>query len=759
MALEQTGKLPTPEMLREHSGFVRALARGMLLGPDQADDLVQETALAALRTPPDNPSGLRRWMGVVARNAGLKILRSAGRRARREKIAAQPEALRSTLDAAAELDLHRALVEALQSLSEPYRSTIVMRYFHDLGPTEIAHAIDVPVKTVETRLRRALATLRERLERGQRARARSLSLLSLAAPARTASVTGAHLGGAVAMSLGSKTVLAAGTAALALVVGLGIGGSESQGSRPHDQPDGQGRIAMLEARGPSKRGSEDTHGEETTQRLWQAEHTASRLRSNRTQMPTSRQSAPPPGGSAVGTVRAKEGEPANVQVRLEGWLAAENGIITLGGAPDVEENTSVGRDGEFQFFDLKAGIYKLVAEADGFIPARSRTFSITPDKGRRLQLVLTHGHSLLVQLVDSRGSPVSGRTVLLEPIRGRGRKVIPATVITDANGAARWSLLEAGWYRASPVEDGGWAPRDIRLPVPPSPGPSLQPERIGAPASESSIPTCRVVVDGSISGRVLGPDGQPMAGLKVDLEGLSVSADVERHAELGRSASGKTTDDGRYRVSGLPEGRYTVRLRREGFAAPGGVVVLADGGETEHDIHIGPERVLGSVTLARSDTPCTKATVSMTLLSNPRTSASVYPDSDGAWEISGLAPGEYELAIRHWQSEYERIVRKITVVAGSPIELNSAIRLRAPGRVILRVIGRKRADRVSFSVWSPDGRSTSMGGLKPGEDLAEFTLDRGPQTIVVRRNGVRIGQVEVVVPPGGQVRRSFEIGD
>src|SRR5262249_47014883 len=50
------------------------------------------------------------------------------------------------------------------ALEEPYRSTLLARYFDELPPTEIARALDVSVETVKTRLKRGLAQLRERLD-------------------------------------------------------------------------------------------------------------------------------------------------------------------------------------------------------------------------------------------------------------------------------------------------------------------------------------------------------------------------------------------------------------------------------------------------------------------------------------------------------------------------------------------------------------------------------------------------------------------
>ena len=55
--------------------------------------------------------------------------------------------------------------QALEELDEIYRSVIILLYYQKLSYEQIAAVLDVPVKTVETRLYRARRLLRARLER------------------------------------------------------------------------------------------------------------------------------------------------------------------------------------------------------------------------------------------------------------------------------------------------------------------------------------------------------------------------------------------------------------------------------------------------------------------------------------------------------------------------------------------------------------------------------------------------------------------
>jgi len=171
---------PSAEALLEHAGFLRGLARSLLFDEGQAEDVVQETYLAALRRPPP-AGGARSWLAAVTRNLAHKRRVKEGRLRRREGAAARADALPSTDDVVGKLELHRLLVDAVHRLDEPYRAAIVHRYFEDLPPREIAARLGIHVRAVETRLRRAIERLRGELDTacaGDR-RAWSLPLLAL----------------------------------------------------------------------------------------------------------------------------------------------------------------------------------------------------------------------------------------------------------------------------------------------------------------------------------------------------------------------------------------------------------------------------------------------------------------------------------------------------------------------------------------------------------------------------------------------------
>jgi hypothetical protein len=98
------------------------------------------------------------------RNTFLQRRRASDRREARELASARAEGQPSAADSAERLAAHREVVAAVEALDEPYRQTVLLRYFDERPPRAIAERLGVPVKTVNTRLHRAHALLRARLD-------------------------------------------------------------------------------------------------------------------------------------------------------------------------------------------------------------------------------------------------------------------------------------------------------------------------------------------------------------------------------------------------------------------------------------------------------------------------------------------------------------------------------------------------------------------------------------------------------------------
>jgi len=155
----------TPPILHDllsHATALRALARE-LVGDAQADDVLQEAAMQSMVKPPAKAGPTAGWLKQVVRNVASKQRRAERTRQRYEAQVAP--AIGEPADRSAEdADTMRAMTEAVTSLPDPYRRTILMRYLREMTPKEIAAATKTPVSTVKTRLQRGLELLREKLE-------------------------------------------------------------------------------------------------------------------------------------------------------------------------------------------------------------------------------------------------------------------------------------------------------------------------------------------------------------------------------------------------------------------------------------------------------------------------------------------------------------------------------------------------------------------------------------------------------------------
>lgn len=210
-----------PLPLENEVGWLCRLARSLRRSSAaDADDLAQDALLAALRSRPAGDRSLRGWLATALRNLVRQGHRAAERRARRERAAAEPEALPSAADLVLRLHARRRVLDALEALAEPYRETLLLCYFEGLSPAAIAAKKGVPLPTVRSRLARGQAKLRERLDRefGAATSAWLLavapfssgSLLSVAAASTLAGVTIVNAKLAVAVA----AVLVTGSAAV-----------------------------------------------------------------------------------------------------------------------------------------------------------------------------------------------------------------------------------------------------------------------------------------------------------------------------------------------------------------------------------------------------------------------------------------------------------------------------------------------------------------------------------------------------------------
>ncbi len=218
----------TPELLSAQGRSLRALARSLLRDPHAAEDVVQETWLVCLRHPGAIRGKFSAWIATVARNLARRRQRSEVRRRSRESRVAVHEGVQGASQAALlREEALRAVTQALLALEEPYKSALLLRFYEERTPIEIAHELGLPPTTVKSRIARGLEQLRVQLaaEHGEDGRwlqgllllsGRELTLLGTGVGAGT--VAGPVASGIGALLMGLKLECAG--AALLLACGM-----------------------------------------------------------------------------------------------------------------------------------------------------------------------------------------------------------------------------------------------------------------------------------------------------------------------------------------------------------------------------------------------------------------------------------------------------------------------------------------------------------------------------------------------------------
>lgn len=127
-----------------------------LVGPDDADDVMQETWLKIHRALPRwRPTGsLRAWTFSVARNTARDHWKQEARR----PVPAPPRPAASP-----DPEEWRALLQAVRELPEAQREVFLLREEGDLSFREIADITGAPLNTVLGRMHEAIKTLRSTL--------------------------------------------------------------------------------------------------------------------------------------------------------------------------------------------------------------------------------------------------------------------------------------------------------------------------------------------------------------------------------------------------------------------------------------------------------------------------------------------------------------------------------------------------------------------------------------------------------------------
>lgn len=599
------------EGLLVHDGFVRGVVRALLRDEHEVDDVVQETWTAALRRSPGALAAPRAWLAAVALNFARRAQRAETRRRGRELFAVRAERAPSTEEIVRREEARVAVVCAVLALPEPYRETLLLRYFDGAPPRRIASVQGVPVDTVQSRLRRGLAKVRARLERGDREWASAVApLLGLQPRGATAVLAAA-----------STKAIWTGVAVALLVAGAWL------------FPGAPGAIAPGTGFAPAA-----------------SVAPAVAVASDAAQRSEARAAA-----ATDAPAPASEPEPPAIDTPSpprEGWLASPDdpcGALVVrvldvdGGAPlervDVRvlpyESTDPLLFGQWTITDAN-GIARFARVAAG------SAWIVLDRLGAQEQRVLRAGETTEVELRVARGvavagvvldearRPVEGAEVLLDLWSATPREAVPAAV-TNAEGAFHVDHVDLRDAFIG-ARARGFDPSDfVALKS------ALRPRGI------------EIVLGGrgaSVWGRVLDPSGAPAAGA------LVLVGDEERPPRgkepglrKGPAALRALADSqGRFRVWGLPAGRITVQARAHRAGAWTGTVEVGPGATGHVEARLEPEVVLEGTARDATGAPAAHAWIQVGLV-HRFASRWISADADGSFRVPGLAAGPLLVAV------------------------------------------------------------------------------------------------------------------
>ncbi len=489
------------QSLFAHTAWVHRLAHGLVADPNLADDLAQETWLTVLQSPPRDGTSPRGWLATVLRNLRRESARGETRRQSREQSAARAEAQPDTLDVIARAAMHRELVEAVMSLREPFRTTILLRFFDEKPPREIARELDVPVHTVNSRLGRGLAELRAKLDtnRGGDRRAWMIAIAPLAergASSTWASPTAPSAIGALVMETKWKIAL---VAVLAVAGVLGV--QHALDSEPARADEAQVAAADVAPEKPRAGSSLE---------LRPGSEARSAARDPESQPASADTRTPPVTRTLRGRVLDAQATPlAGIVVKFIPEAQAAGGTESIarserGGAFELDAPTVSGR---------------IVVDDEDYTTVMAGLFR--PQSSIEPIVVATTTRALAGRVHDADGAPLTGahvRLVLDETFATRFGHVMDAsldqswTSTTDARGA--FELPSAPQIDGARLETSleGYR-RDVRE------APDRDDRAIDIQLTRAEPRT------NALSGDVRLPDGSPARGARVAFGGTTLSSD------------------------------------------------------------------------------------------------------------------------------------------------------------------------------------------------------------------------------------------
>ena len=530
-----------PDDLTHHAAALRRVALAVVGDESAADDAVQSAYLSALERGPAAPGWA--WMVRTVRSRALDLLRRGRARRDHERLHGGPRPLAGAGEIAERVETYRVLSDAIARLPEAQQQVLYLRYFEGLSPARIAQRTGIPVKTVKTRLARALARMRallgRRLGGGREGLGASL-LLPLGLPAPRAPGAGGASGGSLAGGLvlmSKKLSIALAVLALLVASYLVLSGDDPApaaglGAGAPAEPDRPRAGAELAGAPPA----EPTEGATDRVAVTAAE--------------APEEPAAPPAGP----------EPGSLLVR----------VLRASGDPVAGVEVYVKRDAEGETWD---GLARLRTDAAGearldrVAPSTVQVGPLREFYDNHTDVAIEPGREAVAELTVADGITLQGRVV-----DGLGQPV-PGAEIWVATGIRYWlggevvgTADQLGEFQFEGVDPGtgvgAIAPGFERSAV-------VDLDRVVKTAGIATVELELAREGGAVTGRVVDPQGEPVEGAWVAIGEPVRYFDWHGSggiAEEWTPMTARTDAGGAFTIHGLPRTTHPVEVKAAGFA-------------------------------------------------------------------------------------------------------------------------------------------------------------------------------------------------
>lgn len=731
--------------LLRHRGWIQALAADLVGDAHRAEDVVQETWVAALERRPGGPAAgepARPWLALVARNLARMTLRGESRRRHREELRARTEAEPSVLDALARVSLQREVASAVMALPEPDREIVALRYYEDVPPRAIAKRLGLTPSAVHSRLTRARATLRARLapegDREGRIRLRALAGAAARPGPDHPSLPLAASGG-LALKTTTKVIA---LSVLVLLAAFGVRElTPLRGDRTPPGPEGPVRLLAPPVEDSAALEAAEVEREGGARRTAVVAEPEPEPTLDAVAVPTRT-------GTVLVTVReAATGEgAAGVGLSVNPWNA--------GNAWFHARSRVTGEDGTARFEGLPPGELGVYVER----LCDQRTFgservAVVAGETVEVAFAVVAGDGVHGRVVDWAGRPVEGASIWLGTGSGPPRE---GQVVARSAADGRFVVPYASRSQGLAARKTGYAPSLAQLPL------FAAPDDGDADDGDAFVELVLPGLGGALEGIVVDAAGRPQADAIVVAGNARVGHVVR---DLGHPAYDppdlrlRTDREGRFRAEGLAAGRVRVRARALGASVAEREVDVPPGGSASVRLVVGAAaRIAGRV--ARADgSAAAGARISLEYDTDELRTTTAFAGADGAFVLEDVPAGELEVLA---ELEAEGLETRATLATRAGETTTWQAIFPTPCVVSGRVLDDESRPLAGWSVRretrGADPRDSMAGGRATTDAAGRFELDPCPpslQDLSVRPPGQLfadpVATLEAVEPWAGEV--------